>query len=160
MIKIGEQLPAVKLKYISESAVEEVNVRDIFQGKKGILFGLPGAFTPTCHGLHLPGFAVASPLFHEKGINLIVCTAVNDIFVLRAWGESTHTLGKIAFLADGNAELATALGLSFDASSAGMGIRSQRYDMLIEDGILKKLVIEPTAGACSATNASSFLAEL
>ncbi len=160
MIKVGDKIPNMKLKFLNHDGMEEVSTQDLFKSKKIVLVGIPGAFTPTCHSIHLQGFLAKLPEFRNKGIDLVVFTSVNDIFVLKAWAESTGALGKLAFLADGNGDFARALGLDMDVSSLGMGVRSQRYDMLVYNGVVHSLVVESSAGACSVTHAASFLETL
>src|ERR1700749_3746481 len=141
-IKVGARLPIVTLRLITEDGPQPVAANAFFAGKKVVLFGLPGAFTPTCHKNHLPGFIDNEQAFREKGVNTIAMTSVNDHFVLSAWSKATGADGKIKFLADGNGEFAKAMGLEFDAGAGGLGVRSKRYSMLVEDGIVKKLNIE------------------
>ena len=142
MIKVGDKLPSVGLREVKEGGVEEVTTDAFFKGKKVALFAVPGAFTSTCSVKHLPSFVNNAEALKKKGIDAVVCTAVNDAAVLRAWGEQANSSGKVTMLADGNAEFSRALGLEFDGSGFGMGIRSQRYSALVEDGVVKKLHVE------------------
>ena len=123
-----------------------MTTQEFFSGKKIVLFGLPGAFTPTCHKNHLPGFLTEGAAFKAKGVVEIAMTSVNDPFVLMEWSKATGSAGHIAFLSDGNADFAKALGLEFDASMGGLGVRSRRYSMLVEDGVVKLLNIEESPG--------------
>jgi peroxiredoxin len=159
-IKVGDRLPNVTLRLISEDGPLPVATNDFFGGKKVVLFGLPGAFTPTCHKNHLPGFIANEQAFKDKGIDAIAMTAVNDHFVLSAWAKATGADGKINFLADGNGEFAKAVGLEFDAAAGGLGVRSKRYSMLVEDGVVKKLNVEEAPGKVDLSGAEHILAEI
>ena len=129
----------------------------MFADKTVVLFAVPGAFTPTCHQKHLPGFLEHLHEFKAKGVDLVACTAVNDVFVLDAWAHANAADGKIAFLADGNAEFAKALGLDLDATGSGLGIRSKRYAMLVEDGIVKILNVEEVPSVAEKSSAEALL---
>jgi len=126
--------------------VQALSTDVIFAGRTVVLFGLPGAFTPTCNMNHLPGFLLAHDDIKAHGVDTIACTAVNDIHVMKAWGKATESEGKILMLADGNGEFARACGLEFDLTAAGMGQRSKRYAMIVEDGVVKTLNIETERG--------------
>jgi peroxiredoxin len=139
-IQIGDTLPDVTFTTMTESGPEPVG-RDFFAGKTVALFAVPGAFTPTCSAKHLPGFIEKAGELKAKGIDVIACTSVNDAFVMGAWGKSSDAEG-ITMLADGNATFAEAVGLLMDGSKFGMGTRSQRYSMLVEDGVVKQLNVE------------------
>ena len=141
-IQQGEKIPAVTLKVMGEKGPEDITTEQIFAGKKVALFALPGAFTPGCSLAHLPGYVVNADKIKAKGVDSIVCLSVNDAFVMGAWGEA-HNAEQIIMLADGNAELTLALGLELDGSGFGMGTRSQRYSMLVNDGTVEALNIEP-----------------
>jgi len=151
-IKEGDTLPLnVKLKELVDGLPKDVTVADVFKGKKVVVFAVPGAFTPTCSKEHLPGFVRQAEAFRKKGIDEVVCLAVNDAFVMDAWGEQHGVKGKVRMLADGNAEFAKALGLEVDASGFGMGLRSRRYAMLVNDGKVEELLAEPGPGlTCSS----------
>ena len=159
-IKVGDRLPNVTLRLITEDGPQPVTTNDFFGSKKIVLFGLPGAFTPTCHKNHLPGFIDNEQAFKDKGVDAIAMTAVNDHFVLSAWSKATGADGKVKFLADGNAEFAKAVGLEFDAAAGGLGVRSKRYSMLVEDGVVKKLNIEEAPGKVDLSGAAHILAEI
>ena|SRR5579872_2330980 len=159
-IKVGDRLPNATFRLISEDGPLPVAAKDFFSGKKVVLFGLPGAFTPTCHKNHLPGFLAHEEAFKEKGVDEIAMTSVNDHFVLAAWSKATGADGKIKFLADGNGEFAKAAGLDFDAAGGGLGLRSKRYSMLVEDGVVKKLNIEEAPGKVDLSGAERLLAEI
>ena len=133
-IKAGDSLPLdLKLKEMGEGGPKDVSVGDIFTGKKVVLFAVPGAFTPTCSLKHLPGFLEQAGAIRAKGIDEIVCLSVNDAFVMGAWGKANSAAGKVRMLADGNGDFTKAVGLSLDASGFGMGARSQRYAMIVND---------------------------
>ena len=159
-IKVGERLPNVTFRLVTEDGPQSIATNDFFGGKKVVLFGLPGAFTPTCHKNHLPGFITNEEAFKAKGVDAIAMTSVNDHHVLSAWSKATGAGGKVSFLADGNAEFAKATGLDFDASGGGLGTRSKRYSMLVEDGVVKKLNIEEAPGKVDLSGAEHLLAEV
>ena len=141
-IKVGDKLPEAVFMEMTENGPEPRKTDDIFAGKTVALFAVPGAFTPTCSVKHLPGFVEKAEALHDKGVDDIVCTSVNDVFVMNAWGEHSHANGKVRMLADGNGKFAKACGLDMDASGFGMGDRSQRYSMLVKDGVVEKLNVE------------------
>jgi peroxiredoxin len=159
-IKVGDRLPNATFRLISEDGPLPVTTKDFFSGKKIVLFGLPGAFTPTCHKNHLPGFLAHEQAFKDKGVDVVAMTSVNDHHVLAAWSKATGADGKIKFLADGNGEFAKAAGLDFDATGGGLGLRSKRYSMLVEDGVVKKLNIEEAPGKVDLSGAEHLLAEI
>ena len=159
-IKIGDTLPEATLRLVTADGPKAVTVKEFFGGRKIVLFGLPGAFTPTCHKNHLPGFLTEEAALKAKGVHEIAMTAVNDPHVLAAWSKATGSDGHIAFLSDGNAEFARALGLEFDASMGGLGIRSRRYAMLVDDGVVKLLNVEDAPGKADLSSASALLAQM
>ncbi|HXQ22569.1 MAG TPA: peroxiredoxin [Candidatus Acidoferrales bacterium] len=159
-IKVGDSLPAdLKLKEMGEGGPKDVTVGEVFKGKKVVLFAVPGAFTPTCSMKHLPGFLEQASAIKAKGVDEIVCLSVNDAFVMGAWGNANNAKGKVRMLADGNGEFTKAVGLSLDASGFGMGSRSQRYAMIVKDGKVQELLVEPGPGL-SASSAESVLGKL
>ncbi len=159
-IKVGDALPAdIKLKEMGEGGPKDVTVGQVFKGKKVIVFAVPGAFTPTCSMKHLPGFLEQANAIRAKGVDDIVCLSVNDAFVMGAWGKANNAQGKVRMLADGNGEFTKALGLTLDASGFGMGTRSQRYAMIVQDGKVKELFVEPGPGL-TISSAESVLAKL
>jgi peroxiredoxin len=159
-IKAGESLPLdLKLKEMGESGLKDVSIGDIFKGKKVVLFAVPGAFTPTCSMKHLPGFLEHAAAIRAKGVDDIVCLSVNDAFVMGAWGKANNAAGKVRMLADGNGDFTKAVGLSVDASGFGMGSRSQRYAMIVSDGKVQELLLEPGPGL-SVSSAESVLSKL
>jgi peroxiredoxin len=152
-IKVGDSLPLdVKLKEMRNGTPTDVSAGEIFKGKRVVLFAVPGAFTPTCSMKHLPGFVADADRIRAKGVDDIVCVAVNDVFVMDAWGKASGAQGKVRMLADGNGEFTRGVGLELDASGFGMGKRSQRYGMVVKDGRVEQLHVEPGPGlnVCSA----------
>lgn len=141
-IQVGDRIPNVTLRTVAAGREREVSTDDLFRGKRAVLFAVPGAFTPTCSDYHLPGFVEHADQLKAKGIDLIACVAVNDHFVMEAWGKARGVGDKILMLADGNGDFARALGMDNDSSRFGMGIRSRRYAALVEDGVVKSLNID------------------
>ena len=141
-IKIGEQFPTVTLKHLTSNGLEDINTHEMMQGKKVVLFSVPGAFTPTCSAKHLPGFVNHLEQLKHKGVDKVVCLAVNDPFVMSAWAKANHADDKITMLPDGNGTLTRALGLEMDGSGYGLGQRSQRFAMIIDNGVVKELNVE------------------
>ena len=141
-IQIGDRIPDVTLRTIAAGREREVSTGELFQGKRAVLFAVPGAFTPTCSDYHLPGFVEQADAIKARGIDLIACVAVNDHFVMDAWGKAREVGDRILMLADGNGDLARAMGLDQDSSRFGMGLRTRRYAALIEDGVLKAINID------------------
>ena len=133
---------------------------ELFGGKRVVLFSVPGAFTPTCSKTHLPGFVKSAAALKAKGIDTLACLAVNDVFVMDAWGKSANAEGNVMMLADGNASYTKALGLELDASGFGMGTRGQRFAMVVKNGVVEKLLVEPSAGQCTISGGESILSTL
>ena len=142
MIKVGDRIPSVKLREVTESGVREITTDDFFKDKRVALFGVPGAFTSTCSAKHLPSFANNAEALKAKGVDAIACASVNDGAVMRAWSDVSKTGGKVTMLADGNADFARALGVDADMSKNGMGVRSRRYSMLVDNGVVKQFNLE------------------
>lgn len=157
-IAVGDRIPDSVLTQMSEQGPQSVSSADYFSGRKVVLFSVPGAFTPTCSAQHLPGFVEHVADFSDKGIDTIACMAVNDVFVMHAWGESADA-GGIDMLADGNGEFAAALGLDMDASAFGMGQRSQRFALVADDGVVTQLLVE-APGEFRVSSAESVLSIL
>lgn len=157
MIKVGDKVPEGTLKRLGENGIEDVPTKELFSGRKVVLFGVPGAFTPTCSKQHLPGYVQKADAFREKGVSTIACMAVNDPFVMKAWGESESANNKVLLLSDGNAELTKAMGLEFDGSGAGLGTRSKRFAMLVDDGVVKALEVEDSPGVVERSGAEKLL---
>lgn len=141
-IQVGDRIPSIEIQTMGENGPEKVKTDALFAGKRAVLFGLPGAFTPTCSRAHLPGYVLNAENLRAKGVDLIACVSVNDAFVMDAWGRAAHCGGEVMMLADGNGDLTRALGLEQDYSQYGMGRRSRRYSMLIEDGVVRQLHVE------------------
>ena len=158
-IKAGERLPDGTLTVLGDAGPERKSVAELFAGRDVLLFAVPGAFTPTCHRSHLPGFVDQADAFRAKGLD-VACLATNDIFVLGAWAEATGATGRVEMLADGNAEFVRALGLELDASGLGIGIRAQRFAMRVQDGRVVDLTVEPNAGEVGVASAAAMLARL
>lgn len=156
-IQSGERIPEAVLQYIHDG-VQKVDTITLFDGNKTVLFSVPGAFTPTCSERHLPGFVEHYDEFRRRGIN-VACMAVNDPFVMEAWGESQHVPEGLRMLSDGNGEFTRALGLEMDASAYGMGSRSKRFALYIEDGVVKQAFVE-AAGEFRVSSAENVLASL
>jgi peroxiredoxin len=159
-IKVGDRLPQTSFRVMGPQGPAAKTTDEIFKGKKVVLFAVPGAFTPTCSNNHLPGFLENADAFKAKGVDTIAVTGVNDVFVMDAWKKMTGAGTKIEFLADGNADFAKAIELSLDGSGAGLGIRSKRYSMLVEDGVVKALNIEESPGKAEASGAENLLKQI
>jgi len=159
-IKVGDRIPDGKFRVMTPEGPGWKTTDEVFKGKKVVLFAVPGAFTPTCHKNHLPGFLANEAAFKAKGVDEIAMTSVNDHHVLAAWAEATGAKGHIAFLADGAADFARAAGLDYDASASGLGVRSKRYAMLVEDGVVKLLNIEEAPGKVDLSGAAHLLAQM
>src|SRR5665213_3431792 len=159
-IKAGDKLPSATFRVMTGEGPKPKTTDDVFKGKKVALFAVPGAFTPTCTNLHMPSFLNNIAAIKAKGVDTVAVTAVNDPFVMKAWAEKTGGDGKLDFLADGSAEFAKAIDMSLDASGNGLGIRSKRYSMLVEDGVVKKLNIEEAPGKCEVSGGQTLLGQL
>lgn len=138
-IAVGDKIPSVTLK---RTDMSDITTDELFSGRKVVVFAVPGAFTPTCSNQHLPGFIAEADAIKAKGVDEIVCVSVNDAFVMDAWGQNQGTGDKVTMLADGNGEFAKAVGLDFDGSGIGFGLRSQRYAMIVNDGVVDVLNVE------------------
>jgi peroxiredoxin (alkyl hydroperoxide reductase subunit C) len=158
-IKVGDKIPNVTIYQMSENGPAPITTNDIFKGRKVVLFALPGAFTPTCSAKHLPGFVTNADKIKAKGVDTIACLSVNDAFVMGAWAKDQKVGDKVLMLADGSGELTKALGLELDLISRGLGVRSDRYAMIVEDGVVKKLNRE-AAGAFEVSSAEKILQAL
>ena len=158
-ISVGDKLPETTFMEMTENGPEPRSTADVFAGKTIALFAVPGAYTPTCSAKHLPGFVEKQGDLAAKGVDEVVCTSVNDVFVMGSWGADNGVGGKVRMLADGNGTFAAALGLVMDGSGFGMGQRSQRYSMLVEDGTVKELNVEQ-GGAFEVSSADYLLGQL
>ena len=159
MIKVGDTIPNVTVTAATAAGPEAMETGAIFKGKKVVLFAVPGAFTPTCSARHLPGFVEHAEAITEKGVDTIACVAVNDAFVMGAWAKEQETEGKILMLADGSGDFAKAMGLELDLVARGLGMRSQRYALIAENGVVTFLGVEE-GGAFEASKAETVLAAL
>jgi peroxiredoxin len=156
----GDSLPEATFRFMGPDGIESLTTKDVFAGKKVVLFAVPGAFTPTCHLKHLPGFIESADKFKALGIDVVACVAVNDPFVLAAWEEKSGGKGKVLFLSDGNAEFTKKIGMDFDGSGIGLGTRSKRYAMFVEDGVVKVLNTEESPGVAEVSTAGEILKDI
>jgi len=155
-IKVGDKIPSATLYVMGQDGPQPVTTEELFGGKKVVLFALPGAFTPTCSAKHLPGFVEKAEEFKGKGVDSLVCLSVNDAFVMGAWGKDQKVGDKVQMVADGSGQLTEAMGLTFDLTERGLGKRSQRYAMLVDDGVVKVLNLE-APGAFEVSSADAML---
>ncbi len=158
-IKVGDRIPSATLYQMTADGPAELSTDALFGGKRVALFGLPGAFTPTCTAKHLPGFVANADALTAKGVGAIACVSVNDAFVMDAWGKDQNVGDAVMMLADGSAEFTRALGLELDLIARGLGVRSQRYSMVVEDGVVAALHVEPDTGV-SVSDAETLLGDL
>ncbi len=158
-IQTGDRLPSAPLVKVTPDGPDRIDSAAYFAGRKVALFAVPGAFTPTCSARHLPGFVEAVQAFRDRGVDEVACTAVNDAFVLAAWAKANDVGDRVTMLADGNGDFARALGLDSDSSAFGMGVRSRRYAMLVDDGVVRALHVEQP-GAFEVSSAENLLASL
>lgn len=159
-IKVGDRLPEASFVTMTADGPARRSVSEVFNGRRVVLFAVPGAFTPTCHRKHMPGFVAQAAAFKARGIDTIACVAVNDIHVLTAWAEASGAEDKVLFLADGNGEFTKAIGMELDASGFGMGLRSNRYAMLVEDRVVNAIHLEAQPGMAEESSAERLLAVL
>lgn len=159
-IKVGDRLPDANFTTMTAEGPQKLSTKDVFGGQKVVLVAVPGAFTPTCHLKHLPGFIEQADAIKAKGVDRVACISVNDVFVLDAWAKASGAQGKILFLADGSAEFTKAIGMELDVTGAGLGIRSKRYALIAEDGVVKVLNVEPQAGQAVEAGVEKILAAL
>ena len=159
MIKVGDKIPSAKLMQMTKDGPRPITTEELFGGKKVVVFALPGAFTPTCSAKHVPGFVQHAADIKSKGVDTIACVSVNDAFVMSAWGKDQNAGDKVMMLADGNAEFTDKVGLTFDASGFGIGKRSQRYAMIVDDGVVKALNVEKP-GAFEVSSAEAIIKAL
>jgi peroxiredoxin len=157
-IKVGDKIPSVTMRFMTKDGMQAVPSEEFFKGKKIVLFAVPGAYTRTCSSRHLPSYVQNADALTAKGVDTIACLAVNDAFVMDAWGKE-HGADKLVMLGDGSADFTKAIGLDLDRISAGMGIRSQRYAMVVEDGVVTKLNVEPS-GEYGISSAETMLEAL
>ena len=158
-IKAGERMPEGKFKTMGEKGPQDLSTAQLFDGKRVVLFSVPGAFTPTCDAKHLPGYVELADKLRGKGVDTIACMAVNDVFVMNAWGKASNVAGKVLMLADGNGDYARALGLELDGRGFGMGMRGQRFAIVVENGVARHVDVE-AAGQFKVSAADAVLAQL
>ena len=159
-LKVGDRLPDVTFTTMGPDGPKPVSTGEFFGGRKVALFAVPGAYTPTCHAKHMPGFVDRAGELAAKGIDAVACTAVNDVFVLTNWAKDTGAEGKIAMLADGSAVFAKAIGLDMDLTERGLGVRSRRYAMLVEDGVVKVLNVEEAPPSHDISSAATLCSQI
>ena len=158
-INVGDTIPSATLRHKDENGIHEITTEELFGGKTVALFALPGAFTPTCSAQHLPGFVNNAAALKAKDVDTITCLSVNDAFVMDAWGQAQNVGNTVLMLADGNCEFTQAVDLVLDASGGGMGQRSLRYSMLVEDGVVKQLNVE-APGQFEKSTAETMLGQM
>jgi peroxiredoxin (alkyl hydroperoxide reductase subunit C) len=156
-IQVGDKIPSAKLMQATADGPQEVTTEEFFGGKTVVLFGVPGAFTPTCSAKHLPGFVNHAADFAAKGVDSIACMSVNDVFVMGAWGKDQNAIGKVAMLADGSAAFTKALGMEFDLTARGLGVRCQRFVLVAKNGVVTHVAVEEP-GAFEVSKAETVLA--
>ena len=159
-IQVGDKVPSATLYHMTGDGPAAVTSDEVFSGKKVVLFALPGAFTPTCSAQHVPGYLKNAAALRDKGVDTIACLSVNDVFVMGAWGKEQGSEGDILMLADGSGDFTKAAGMELDLSARGLGVRSQRYAMVVDDGVVKALHLEENPGELANSSAESMLAEL
>ena len=159
-IQVGDKLPEAKFRVMTAEGPQVKTTDDIFKGKKVALFAVPGAYTGTCHKMHLPSIFLNAYAIKDKGVDTIAIVSVNDAFVMNAWKRDTDQRDEAVFLADGNADFTKAIGMELDASGNGLGIRSKRYSMLVDDGVIKKLNLEPAPGKVEVSGGDTLLGQL
>ena len=158
-IKVGDKIPSITLMHMGDGGPAGISTDDLFGGKTVAFFGVPGAFTPTCSAKHLPGFMENAEALKSKGIDEIVCTSVNDVFVMGAWAKDQGAAGKVTLVADGDAAFTKAAGLELDLTGKGLGLRNERFSMVVENGVVKTLNID-AGGKFETTSAEHLLSQL
>ncbi|HMO29168.1 peroxiredoxin [Enterovirga sp.] len=159
-IKAGDTLPQATFRVMTPDGPAAKTTEDLFKGRKVVLVAVPGAFTPTCDRNHLPGYIQHADDIKAAGIDAILVTSTNDVFVQKAWSAASGADGKVEMLSDGNGDFARAIGLSFDGSGFGLGIRSQRYAMVVDDGVVRSIAVEDAPGKADVSSAESLLKSL
>jgi len=159
-IQVGDRLPQSTFRVMTPEGPAAKTTDDVFKGRKVVLIAVPGAFTPTCHRNHLPGYVTHADAIKAKGVDAILVTSVNDVFVMDAWLKASGADGKVEFLADGNGDFARAVGLAMDGSGFGLGSRSQRYSMVVEDGVVRALNVEDAPSKADVSGAEALLNQL
>jgi peroxiredoxin len=159
MVKVGDKVPSATLRSMGPEGPKPITTDELFKGKKVVVFAVPGAFTPTCSAKHVPSFVGNFDQLKAKGVDTIACVSVNDAFVMGAWGKDQKSGDKVVMLGDGGAEFTNAMGLSMDLTKNGMGVRSQRYAMVVQDGVIKDLFVEKP-GSYEVSSAENVLKHL
>jgi len=159
-IKVGDKVPSVTFRVMTSEGPKPRTTDEVFKGKKVALFAVPGAFTPTCSNLHMPSFLNNLDAFKKKGVDTVAVVSVNDAFVMKKWAEATGGDGKIEFLADGSADFAKGVDMVLDASAGGLGLRSKRYSMLVDDGVVKQFNVEEAPGKCEVSGGQALLGQI
>ncbi len=159
-IQVGDSVPAGSFKQKTAEGLEDISSDDLFKGKKVVLFSVPGAFTPTCSAKHLPGFVSQAAALKAKGVDTVACLSVNDAFVMDAWGQNQGVKDEVLMLADGSGDYTKVLGMELDLSGIGLGVRGQRFAMVVDDGKVTHLAVEPNPGELDVSSAESVLAAL
>ena len=159
-IKVGDTVPNATFRVMTAEGPKPKTTDEVFKGKKVALFAVPGAFTPTCSNLHVPSFLNNLNAFKAKGVDTVAVISVNDPFVMKEWAKASGGDGKIDFLADGNAEFTKAVGMDFDGAGAGLGVRSKRYSMFVDNGAVKSLNIEDAPGKCDISGGEALLGQI
>ena len=159
-ISPGDTVPDVKLTRIEDDGPDRISTADFFAGRKVVLFAVPGAFTPTCHNNHMPGFVENADAIREKGVDEIAVVAVNDPFVMGAWRKASNATDKVTFLSDGNGDFASAIGMDMDMSVGGMGVRSRRFSMIVDDGRVVAVNVEDGPGEATKSGAANLMSQL
>ncbi len=160
VIGVGDHLPAAMFRVMEQDGPRERTLMDVFKGKRVVCFAVPGAFTPTCHRDHLPGYIEAAAAFRSKGVDTIACVSVNDVHVMHAWEQASGASGIVTFLADGNGTFTGAVGMDIDLQAAGMGVRSRRYAMVVDDGVVRVLNIDEAPSQANVASADRLLRAL
>ncbi len=159
-IKVGDKIPAITLKKLGATGMEDIHIADYIKGRKVILFALPGAYTPSCHEKHLPGYVKNAKALKEQGIDEIICLSVNDPFVMQAWGEALAVTPHVTMMPDGNCTFTKAIGMDFDGSGAGLGLRSKRYSMIVDDGVVESLSVDEKPSDVEFSSAEACIVHL
>jgi glutaredoxin/glutathione-dependent peroxiredoxin len=159
-IKVGDTVPNATFRVMTADGPKPKTTDEVFKGKKVALFAVPGAFTPTCSNLHIPSFLRNLDAFKAKGVDSVAVISVNDPFVMKEWAKASGADGKIDFLADGNAEFTKAVGMDFDGAAAGLGVRSKRYSMFVDNGAVKSLNVEDAPGKCEISGGEALLGQI
>jgi peroxiredoxin len=159
-LKAGDKLPDATFYSLTSEGPKPKTTADVFKGKKVAFFAVPGAFTPTCTNMHMPSFVKNIDAIKAKGVSDVIVTSTNDVFVLKEWLKATGAEGKVEALSDGNAQFAKAIGMDFDGSGRGLGTRTKRYSMLVEDGVVKQFNLEEQPGQCTVSGGDTLLKQL